>query len=141
MGYHIASSEATTLRTASSQVWCKRLLEDGICATLGPVHEPYLTAFPRPDEFFVALLSGKYGLAECYYRTKPFNSWVMVLIGDPLYNPFRAKPGLDGEGLSSRLKTVIEAVDEESKPAPADVNARPQPKLTHLGRVAPSSLA
>ena len=28
-------------------------------------------------------------LAEAYYRTKPFNSWQLVLIGDPLYRPFK----------------------------------------------------
>ncbi len=133
VGYHIASGEAATLRSTNSQVWCKRLLEDGICATLGPVHEPYLTAFPRPDEFFVALLSGKYSLAECYYRTKPFNSWVMVLVGDPLYNPFRAKPGIDGEGLPVRLRKVIEAADEGSQPLPPDSDARPLPKMALFG--------
>ena len=124
VGYHIASSEATTLRSPDSQVWCKRMLEDGICATLGPVHEPYLSAFPRPDEFFIALLSGKYSLAECYYRTKPFNSWVMILVGDPLYNPFRTGSGLDVERLPERLKKVLEASAEESKSPLPDSDLR-----------------
>ncbi|MHB8902788.1 MAG: TIGR03790 family protein [Thermoguttaceae bacterium] len=119
VGYHIASAEATTLRSAGSQVWCKRMLEDGICATLGPVHEPYLTAFPRPDEFFVALLSGRYSLAECYYRTSPFNSWVMILVGDPLYNPFRAKPGLSAAGLTERYGRLLETAGaREQRPLP-----------------------
>ncbi|MCA9189938.1 MAG: TIGR03790 family protein, partial [Planctomycetales bacterium] len=48
VGYHLASSEATTLRAAESEVWCKRMLEEGVCATIGPVNEPYLMAFPRP---------------------------------------------------------------------------------------------
>lgn len=123
VGYHIASAEATTLRKPESQVWCKRLLEEGICATLGPVHEPYLSAFPRPDEFFVALLCGKYSLVECYYRTKPFNSWVMVLIGDPLYNPYRAKPGIDGGALPERLRRVIGLPGEEANPLLKDLQA------------------
>jgi uncharacterized protein (TIGR03790 family) len=92
VGYHIASSEATTLRDATSQVWCKRMLEKGVCATLGPAFEPYLTAFPKPDEFFVALLSGRFSLVETYCRTKPFSSWAMVLVGDPLYAPFAKHP-------------------------------------------------
>jgi len=117
VGYHIASSEAVTLRDLDSQVWCKRMLEEGICATLGPVHEPYLAAFPRPDEFFVALKSGRYCLAECYYRTKPFNSWVMTLVGDPMYNPFRAKQNLNAAKLSPRLRNVIGIASE--KPARA----------------------
>ncbi len=108
VGYHLASAEATTLRAADSEVWCKRMLEDGVCATIGPVHEPYLAAFPKPDEFFGLLLTGKYTLVECYYRTKPFNSWVMILAGDPLYNPFAKEPLLQLDQLpeSVRPKTL-----------------------------------
>ena len=88
IAYHLASSEATTLRKEGSQVWCKRLLEDGVCVTLGPVAEPYLAAFPRPNEFFAMLIRGDLSLVECYYRTKPYNSWMMTLVGDPLYRPY-----------------------------------------------------
>lgn len=88
VGYHLASGEATTLHNKESQVWCKRMLEDGICATIGPTYEPYLVAFPRPNEFFALLIQGELSLVECYYRTKPFNSWMMTLVGDPLYRPF-----------------------------------------------------
>ena len=59
VAYHLASSEATTLRNEQSQVWCKRMLEDGVCATIGPVYEPYLVAFPRPNEFFALLHPGR----------------------------------------------------------------------------------
>jgi uncharacterized protein (TIGR03790 family) len=103
VGYHIASAEATTLRGAGSRVWCKRMVELGVCGTMGPVAEPYLSAFCRPDEFFPLLLTGKYTLAECYYRTLNFNSWMNILIGDPLYRPFAAKPHLKPEDLPSRL--------------------------------------
>jgi uncharacterized protein (TIGR03790 family) len=65
------------------------MLEDGVCATIGPVYEPYLVAYPRPEEFFALLLQGDLTLVECYYHTKPFNSWMMTLIGDPLYRPFK----------------------------------------------------
>ncbi len=99
VAYHLASSEATTLRNPGSQVWCKRLLEDGAAATLGPVFEPYLIAFPLPHEFFTALGTGKLTLVECYYRTKPLASWAMTLVGDPLYNPFRNKPVIDVDKL------------------------------------------
>jgi uncharacterized protein (TIGR03790 family) len=106
VGYHLASSEATTLRKPGSKVWCNAMLEDGICATLGPVGEPYLASFPLPDDFFSLLLTGRYTLAEVYYRTKPFNSWAMVLVGDPLYNPFKHKPPLAEDALPERLKTA-----------------------------------
>ena len=104
VGYHMASSEATTLRTPGGKVWCNAMLEDGITATLGPVHEPYLAAFPKPADFFPLLLTGKYTLVEAYYRTKPFNSWAMVLVGDPLYTPFKANPALAEQSLPERLR-------------------------------------
>jgi uncharacterized protein (TIGR03790 family) len=90
VGYHIASSECATLKGKESQVWCKRMLEKGVAATLGPVSEPYLQAFPIPEAFFGLLLDGRYTLVECYALTLPYLSWQMVLIGDPLYRPFKA---------------------------------------------------
>jgi len=107
VGYHIASSEAATLRDPTSKVWCKRMIEDGITATLGPAFEPYLMAFPRPDEFFVILGAGRMTLAECYYRTKPFNSWAMILVGDPLYRPFAKNPPIDFERLPDDWKKIV----------------------------------
>ena len=89
VGYHIASSECTTLKKEGSQVWCKRMLEDGIAATIGPVAEPYVQGFPLPELFFGFLLDGYYTLSESYFLSLPFLSWQMILIGDPLYRPFR----------------------------------------------------
>ncbi|MHC4116762.1 MAG: TIGR03790 family protein [Planctomycetota bacterium] len=88
IGYHIASLEAVSLRDSKSGQWCPSMLEDGITATLGPVTEPYLHSFPEPREFFGELYEGKC-LVEAYYRTKPFNSWQLLLVGDPLYRPFK----------------------------------------------------
>lgn len=87
VGYHVASFEAADLRSSNSSQWCPAMLKNGITATLGAVDEPYLQAFPEPREFFLKLLDG-HCLAEAYYMTKPFNSWQMLLIGDPLYKPF-----------------------------------------------------
>jgi len=89
VGYHIASSECQTLKQKESQVWCKRMLEEGIAATMGPVGEPYVQAFPVPEMFFEFLLDGSWTLAESYALSQPFWSWQMVLIGDPLYRPFK----------------------------------------------------
>ena len=94
VGYHIASAECSTLKQKNSQVWCKKMLELGVAATVGPTSEPYLQAFPIPEIFFGLLLDGRLSLAECYALSKPFWSWQMVLIGDPLYRPFlNGKPG------------------------------------------------
>jgi uncharacterized protein (TIGR03790 family) len=94
VGYHVASSEATTLKKPGSNVWCKRMLEEGVAATLGPVSEPYLFSFPLPDQFFPILMTGKPTLLEVYFLTLPELSWMQILIGDPLYRPFKNHPVL-----------------------------------------------
>jgi uncharacterized protein (TIGR03790 family) len=116
IAYHIASSEADTLRRADSNVWCKKMLEKGVCGTLGPVYEPYLSAFPRPLEFFTLLLSGKLTLGEIYAVTNPYSSWVMVLVGDPLYNPFKNSPQIDPENLPPTVKALVAPPRGENVP-------------------------
>ena len=88
VGFHIASGECSTLKRENSQVWCKRMIEEGVAATVGPVYEPYVQAFPLPDIFFNKLTEGYLTLGEVYLISLPFLSWQMVLIGDPLYQPF-----------------------------------------------------
>jgi uncharacterized protein (TIGR03790 family) len=88
VGYHISSLEAVDLRDPNSSQWCPAMLKDGITATLGAVDEPYLHSFPNPKEFFLELFNGRC-LVEAYYDTNPFNSWQLVLIGDPMYRPFK----------------------------------------------------
>ncbi|HTU19106.1 MAG TPA: TIGR03790 family protein [Gemmataceae bacterium] len=97
VAYHIASSEAVSLRNPKATYWCKNLLEKGAVATLGPVAEPYTIGFPKPAEFFGFLVTGKYTLVECYWRTEILSSWMTVLVGDPLYNPYAKSPRLKPE--------------------------------------------
>lgn len=94
VAWHLASSEAVTLRNPKSKVWCPNLLKKGVAATLGPVGEPYTIGFPKPAEFFGFLATGEYTLVECYARSMLFCSWMTVLVGDPLYNPFAKNPKL-----------------------------------------------
>ncbi|WP_454060819.1 TIGR03790 family protein [Candidatus Nitrospira salsa] len=91
IGYHIASGEAVSLRDPMERGWCKNALERGITATLGPIGEPYLDAFPLPTDFFGLLLTGHYSLVEAFYLSTRHMSWQMVLVGDPLYNPWRGR--------------------------------------------------
>ncbi|MDO4550582.1 MAG: TIGR03790 family protein [Planctomycetia bacterium] len=102
VGYHMASMEAGSLK--SGELWCPQMLRRGVAATLGPAAEPYLSAFPPPDEFYSLILTGKYTMIECYYYTKAFNSWVMVYVGDPLYTPYKKNPALKLEDLPGTLK-------------------------------------
>jgi uncharacterized protein (TIGR03790 family) len=92
VGWHLASSEAVSLRNPKATYWCKRMLEEGITATVGPVAEPYTIGFPKPAEFFGMLVTGQRTLVECYAHTQLFCSWMGVLVGDPLYRPFAADP-------------------------------------------------
>jgi uncharacterized protein (TIGR03790 family) len=94
VGYHISSLEAVDLRDPNSSQWCPAMLKDGITATLGAVDEPYLHSFPNPKDFFLELFNSRC-LVEAYYDTNPFNSWQLVLIGDPLYRPFKNLKSLD----------------------------------------------
>ncbi|MFH2044461.1 MAG: TIGR03790 family protein [Pseudomonadota bacterium] len=89
VGFHIASSECVSLKNPAKPYWCPNMLKHGVCATLGPVAEPYLYAFPDPELFFKYLVEEKKTLVESYFMSQPFVSWRMVLIGDPLYEPFK----------------------------------------------------
>lgn len=107
VGYHVASFELVTLHTPSSR-WVRGLLNDGVVATLGAVAEPYLVAFPKPDEFFPLLLTGKLTLAEVYWKTNPMTSWMITCIGDPLYTPYKLNPPLKVEDLPPGLRKALE---------------------------------
>ena len=69
--------------------------------------EPFLTAFPPPEEFVPLLLTGELTLAEVYWKTVPLMSWRLGLIGDPLYRPFAAHPGLPAEALPLPLRLKL----------------------------------
>ncbi len=99
IAWHLASSEATTLRNKESKVWCPNLLQKGVAVTMGPVAEPYTVAFPKPAEFFGMVATGKHTVAECYARTTLLTSWMMTLVADPLYTPFAGKKLLNEDDL------------------------------------------
>jgi uncharacterized protein (TIGR03790 family) len=106
VGYHVASFEMVTLHTPSSR-WVRGLLSDGVVATLGPVAEPGLEAFPKPDEFFPLLLTGKLTMAEVYWKTTPCTSWMISFIGDPLYTPCKLHPPMKVEDLPRGLQRAF----------------------------------
>lgn len=92
IGYHIASDECASLRKENSSLWCQKMLEKGVAATIGPVYEPYVQGFPLPELFFGYLVQGYMSLGESYLVSLPFLSWQTILIGDPLYQPFSPQP-------------------------------------------------
>jgi uncharacterized protein (TIGR03790 family) len=91
IAWHIASQEAQNIWDENGKGWCVNLMRRGAAITLGPVREPYVTAFPHGDIFVEGLLTGG-TVAESYWLALPEVSWAMVLLGDPLYRPFAGKP-------------------------------------------------
>jgi uncharacterized protein (TIGR03790 family) len=108
VAFHVASFEMISLRTDNEKGWVAGLLNDGVAATMGAVAEPYLAAFPYPDEFFPLLLTGKLTLAEVYWKTCPMVSWMMTCVGDPLYTPFKTNPQMKAEDLPGPLKQALQ---------------------------------
>jgi len=85
------------------------MIQNGVAATIGAVDEPYLGSFPLPEEFFPLLMTGKWTVVECYWRTNPAASWRMMLLADPLYNPFHAQPLIKLNTLPSGLAPQLPA--------------------------------
>lgn len=106
LGFHLASYECISIHNPTETGWVRGLLNAGVVGTFGPVAEPYLQSFPRPDDFFPLMLTGKFTLAEAYWRTTPMVSWMQVLVGDPLYNPYKQDPALAMADLPARLRNV-----------------------------------
>ena len=107
VAFHLASFTMVTLKSDDPRCWVRGLLNDGAAATFGPVAEPYLQSFPRADDFFPLLLTGKLTLAEVYWKTTPMTSWMNALIGDPLYTPYKINPALAIEDLPERLQPLF----------------------------------
>jgi uncharacterized protein (TIGR03790 family) len=120
VGFHVASFELVTLHNPAETGWVRGLLSSGVVATLGPVAEPYLQSFPRADEFFPLLLTGKLPLADVYWETTPWVSWMQTCIGDPLYNPYRVNMPLKDEDVPPVLHAVFDLPDYRPPPAEDD---------------------
>lgn len=87
IAYHIHSSSAHTLRS-TTQNWVGPLLDRGAVATMGAVYEPYLQLTPEIDVFAQELLRGM-TFIEAAYASQRGLSWMVTMVGDPLYRPFK----------------------------------------------------
>ncbi len=84
---HIHSTSASTLRDPKKS-WCGPFISRGVTATLGNVAEPYLEFTHHLDAFVSAIVEGM-NLGDAAYYALPTLSWQAVLLGDPLYQPFK----------------------------------------------------
>jgi uncharacterized protein (TIGR03790 family) len=124
VGFHVASFEMMTLHTPKEPGWVVNLLDRGFAGTLGPTDEPYLTSFPKPSLFFPLLLSGDFTQGEVWQLTTPMLSWREGYVGDPLYNPFKARPRVKGEDLLAHpvLRIAYQELSRSVSTAPAPQN-------------------
>lgn len=90
---HIHSFSAQNIRDEKRH-WVGPLLNKGAAGVLGNVYEPYLSLTHHLDIFHDRLLKGQ-TLVEAGYASLPALSWQGLVIGDPLYSPFKH---LDGSG-------------------------------------------
>lgn len=90
---HIHSYSAQQL-TNPGRNWCAPLLERGAAVTVGNVFEPYLHLTHDLGMLYRRLLDGHSWVEACW-MSMPVTSWQGVVLGDPLYRPFKH---LDGTG-------------------------------------------
>jgi uncharacterized protein (TIGR03790 family) len=87
IAYHLHSYSASTVRSTTEH-WVGPLISHGADATMGMVYEPVLALTPHEDIFTRRLLQGAY-FAEAAYASERGLSWMMTVVGDPLYRPFK----------------------------------------------------
>jgi uncharacterized protein (TIGR03790 family) len=110
IAYHLHSFSATTVRSATD-AWVGPLIAHGAAATMGCVYEPILDLTPHLDIFTSHLLAGNY-FAEAAYSSLRGLSWMVTVVGDPLYRPFRksvdsALAGMDGSAASDHYDWLL----------------------------------
>lgn len=84
---HIHSFSANTLRNPSTN-WAGPLVMRGAAATVGNVYEPYLSMTTNLDILQDRLMGG-FTFAESAYMAIRSVSWMGVVVGDPLYRPYK----------------------------------------------------
>lgn len=125
---HIHSFSAHRLRSTDKE-WCGPMIARGCAATLGNVYEPYLEYTHHLDLFAEALAKG-WNLGEAAYYALPKLSWQAIVVGDPLYTPFKVSlpdqlsQNTDSKRMPSTLKqyAVIRRINQllnQNKPAEA----------------------
>lgn len=91
---HLHSFSAEQLADGSKN-WSGPLLEKGAAVTVGNVYEPYLHLTHDFSILHQRLLAG-FSWVEACWMAMPATSWQGVVLGDPLYQPFRH---LNGSGV------------------------------------------
>jgi uncharacterized protein (TIGR03790 family) len=123
---HIHSFSAATLRS-TTQGWCGPLLLRGAAATVGNVYEPYLTLTADLHIMQDRLMAG-FTFAESAWAATKAVSWMSVVIGDPIYRPYRVwtDPGHGSPAKPStweRYRSIIRANGGDVLAAASDLRS------------------
>ena len=86
IAYHLHSSSAATLHSATAH-WAGPLLAQGATVTMGCVTEPYLAGTPNIGIVLDRLLDQGFTFGEAAYAGQNVLSWMITVVGDPLYRP------------------------------------------------------
>lgn len=84
---HLHSFSAEQLKDGAKN-WSGALLQRGAAVTIGNVYEPYLHLTHDFKILHERLLAG-FTWVEACWMAMPVTSWQAVVLGDPLYRPFR----------------------------------------------------
>lgn len=108
---HLHSFSAQQL-TDPHKNWSGALLTRGAAATVGNVYEPYLHLTHHFEILQDRLLKG-WTLAEASWAAMPVTSWQGIVLGDPLYRPFRHLEGTGQKRAEDRDYRALAAASRE----------------------------
>lgn len=91
---HLGSLGFYRIYNTGDNNWGVHLLERGATIVYGPLVEPYSTTFPVGGILYSRLLRG-FTAGEAYWCATNTLRWRMMIVGDPLYNPYAAVPAVD----------------------------------------------
>jgi tetratricopeptide (TPR) repeat protein len=105
--YHLHSFSAATLRSTTRN-WVGPLLAKGVTATMGCADEPYLSGTPEIAVFIARWIFNRMSFGEAAYASQPVLSWMITVVGDPLYRPFGKHPETLHQELTRSQNKLLE---------------------------------
>ncbi|MBL9127465.1 MAG: TIGR03790 family protein [Verrucomicrobiales bacterium] len=88
VAYHLHSFSAGAVRSPT-QTWVGPFVAKGVTATMGCVAEPYLDGTPDIGICVARLMFAGFTWGEAALASQRMLSWQTIVIGDPLYHPYR----------------------------------------------------
>lgn len=122
LAVHLHSFSAQQLGNAN-QNWSAPLLERGAAVTLGNVFEPYLHLTHDLGLLHQRLLDGHSWVEACW-MAMPATSWQGVILGDPLYRPFKHLAGTGNVRKEDREFRALRAATVQWADNPAERRAQ-----------------